>query len=367
MNQSSQYYYDIDEILRTYGSTVELDNLNLYPFTIVSAVGVVLNLFTCLVYRQSEFRVISVYQYFFVYAVTNIVLCLFSCFNFLATSYRIISWSNSYWTQFYYNYIYSPGINICYFYSSVLDIFILLDRLAVFNVSIKNWFTRIRPNKMCLIGLVVCLVVDSPYFYVFMPSSVEKRIDANTNFTIWFASNTPFATSNIGRALSYLVYSIRDVLVLVIKVILNIVSTITLKRFLDKKLKIVSSNRIQPIEMSMAQVNNKSRIMTTELGSTTNPANKNETSSSYKATKANRNSAIMVIVICTISFITHLLTMTMILYANFNFNIYVFILYFLGDFCLPLKACIDFVVFFSFNNKFREACYRILRIRGVTS
>lgn len=361
MNQSDESYsYNLDELLTTYGSTPFLDNLNLYPFTIFSALGLLLNLFTCFVYRQHEFRAVSIYQFFFIYAVTNVVLCLFSCFNFLATSYRIISWSNSYWTQFYYNYIYSPGINICYFYSSVLDIFVLIDRIAYFKVSVRTWFRKCSPFKMCLIGLIGCLIIDSPYCYVFMPGSVVVRLNSTTNFTIWFASTTPFATSTVGKVLSYLVYSIRDVQVMLIKVALNIISAYILKQFLDKKLTIVRSNTIIMADLPTTQSRRKSRV-----ASLTESKSLAATALSKKAEKANRNSTLMVIILCMMSICQHILTMVMILYAYFFFNIYVFILYFLGDFCLPFKAFIDVFVFFAFNKKFREASYRMLRIRDT--
>jgi hypothetical protein len=77
-SKSSYTYYDLEEFLADYGSTFGLDAFSLYPFTIVSLSGFVLNVFSWLVFLDAEFNEIPLKKYMRVYTSTNSILCFFS-------------------------------------------------------------------------------------------------------------------------------------------------------------------------------------------------------------------------------------------------------------------------------------------------
>jgi hypothetical protein len=162
-------------------------------------------------------------------------MCFLLIFNFAYVSYRLFPWGNSFWAQAYYDFVYGNVSSVFYFFGSMLDIVILIDRIANFNKKVKERLTNLSPYKVGAIVLVVCLVIDMPYFILYMPGEVVAQINATTTFTIWFSATTPLATSRIGAALIFVCYGLRDVGVVVIEVFLNLVSMFYLKQFLNKK------------------------------------------------------------------------------------------------------------------------------------
>lgn len=354
VNYTTYTYYDLEYLLRTYGSTWTLDILNLTVFTAVSVIGLILNLFGLVVFLdKSEFN-IPLYQYIRVSLVANSILCLASVFNFLATSYRLIAWSNSYWTQAYYNYVYSCIINLSYFYVSVLDIVILLDRIANFDKRFKTWF-KLSPYTICIVIFVICALIDSPYYFVFMPGSFTAYLDRNTTFTIWFANTTPFAQSPVGRIVNFTLCAVRDGLVMIIHIVLNIISIHMLKNHLRKK---------KRITQGPGTLIGNVTFLREHLTNSTEQVVVNKMSSKDAAAKADLNATLMVIIMCILSICAHVFTLTMILYSNLHFNLLVFILYFIGDFFLPLKAMLDFFLLLRFNKKFKQISCRLLKLGG---
>ena len=183
-NSTNLTYYTIDFLLTTYGSTWILDNLNLYLFTIVSIFGLFVSILSLLVFQDKEFN-IPLYAYLRVHSINNTILSLISIFNFIYSSYRILSWSNAYWTQVYYNYIYIPLSVLSYFYSSALSVIILLDRISYFVNRVKIIFL-FSPYRMSLVIFLICFIINFPFNFVFTPTSFTGNIDSNTEFTVWF-------------------------------------------------------------------------------------------------------------------------------------------------------------------------------------
>src|SRR5690606_39045669 len=131
----------LDEWLTIYGHYYWLDYLWFYPNTLFSIMGVILNLFSFYVFRDTETFNIPFYEYLRVYCINSAIANFFDIILFTANSYRLFMWANAYWSHFYYLYIYLPIVNVNYFYGTFLDIFITLDRIAKFNQSVKDWFT----------------------------------------------------------------------------------------------------------------------------------------------------------------------------------------------------------------------------------
>ena len=196
-NQTIGYFYTLDDLLTSYGSTWILDILNLYLFTIISILSLIANLISFIIFCKM-INSLPLNQYLRVYCVSNVCISLVSVFNFLATSYRLINWSNSFWTQAYYNYVYTPVANLSYFYSGVLDIVILLERIAIFNKLVKTYLDKLSPTFVCTVLFALCTFIDFPYFFVYVPFSFTAKLDANTSYTIWFSDASPFAKSIAG-------------------------------------------------------------------------------------------------------------------------------------------------------------------------
>ena len=325
-NQTTGYYYTLDDLLTSYGSTWILDILNLYLFTTISVFSLIANLFSFIIFCKME-NSLPLNQYLRVYCISNVVLSLVSVFNFLATSYRLISWSNSFWTQAYYNFVYTPISNLSYFFSSALDVVILLERIAIFNKTVKIYLDKLSPTLVCIVLFALCTIIDFPYFFVFAPNLFTGKLDENTSITVWFADITPLAKSQLGRILTFSFYAIRDFINMIVQIALSIFSTVLLKKYLNKKMKIINSNF----------------------------------SNFKQVSKSDTNAVIMVTVVCILSICSHIFMIVSIIYSFFNLNIIVFVLYFVCDFFLTLKGLLDIFVFLTFNKKFRSVSLQIIR------
>jgi hypothetical protein len=237
-SNSSNYFYTLDAVLTKYGSNFYLDLFNLVPFTLVSTIGFVLNTLSFVIFLDQEFKGIHLYSFLRVYSINNMIMCFLNIFNFMYSSIRILPWSNSYWTQIYSNYIYIPITNLNYLFGSLLDIVILLNRISYFNVFVKRHI-KLSPPKICLIAFIVSLIVEFPFFFVFMPNSHTSVLRDGSTFTIWFGDVTRFSQTEIGTITTFITYGLRDILVMLIILVLNIISAWLLKRHLRAKTRLV--------------------------------------------------------------------------------------------------------------------------------
>jgi hypothetical protein len=67
---------------------------------------------------------------------------------------------------------------------------------------------------------------------------------------------------------------------------------------------------------------------------------------------------------CILTIMEHILVLLSTVYPYFNLNLLVFIFNEACNFFYPLKRCIDFVVFYCFNVKFKKVCKKIFGTRS---
>jgi hypothetical protein len=81
-----------------------------------------------------------------------------------------------------------------------------------------------------------------PLFLAYAPFSVTVKLNATTPFTIWFASASPyFSKQLIGVVWIALIVLIKDLLVMILQLALNMVSIVLLKRHLGKKIQLTAT------------------------------------------------------------------------------------------------------------------------------
>jgi hypothetical protein len=289
-SNSSQTYYTGDffnkenDLLAAFGSTPALDVFNFLPFTITSTIGLIMNILAFLVFQDSEFNV-RLYAYLRVYCLNNACLCFLNIFNFTFSSIRLFSFANSYWAQVYYNYIYTPVITLNYFFGSVVDIIILLDRIGHFDKRIKPCI-KLSPYWICIIAFLGCFLINFPYNILYEPGSITVNLNATITFTLWTSLPTSFASSRLATILVYVVAGLREILVFVIQISLNFVSVFLLKRYLNRKKRIAvhtglianprNASAIRHVSFSahpnpsaaVTPISNQGRILRSELKAT---------------------------------------------------------------------------------------------------
>lgn len=347
-------YYTLEQILEYYGSTPFLDTFNLYPFTIVAVLSVLLNTASFIIFMQRDFDTLPLYTYLRVYSFNNIIYCLPNLLNFTYSTIRYLPWSWSYLPQFFYSFIYCPIINLSFSYANVLGIFILLDRVATFKKELKRYLNRAK--LLCLIGILGCMISEIPSYLQYDVALITYRLNRTTDWSFWFSVDSQFALEEPGKTLVIINIVVRDGLTVLIEIGLNFYSVALLKSHMAKRKRI----------LSLGVVDNMS-VMPTVV----NPATKLDTNNSRKKSiKQNRssvdlNATIMVIFISTLSLSEHAASLTGYIYPMFDYNLTTYILFTVSNFMGPLRRLVDFFVFFYFNKIFKRVCLRILTIQSV--
>jgi hypothetical protein len=350
---SSYQYYTTDEIFLKYGSTWALDVLNLYPYITVSSLGVLLSILALIIFQDSEFNT-PLYVYMRVMSAVNILQSSLNIFNFAFTTLRIIPISNTYAAQFFFNFIFSPVASTCYFYSSVLGLIILLDRISYFKFEFKSLFI-ISAYKISAIALAVCIIINSPSFFAYVPTTRTFKLSATETFTIWLSFNSTFGFTLLGKILLIIVDSIRDILVMILEVTLNILSMHLLHKHLNMKRKLHNMTAVTSKEL-----NKTSAVFQAALSA----LRKKDVIS-----KSDLRATMMTIVMCLSSIVMHVLLAVSIIYPYFGYNINVLIFSFVTNFMLPVKCVVDFFTFYFFNVNFKRVLNRYARVYvfGISS
>lgn len=330
-----------DRMLIKPDSSRVLSLFNLYPVTITSCLSFTMNTISLVIFLTGKFKSFRLFQYIHIYLINSLIICLLSSFSFIFSSHNLIHWSNTYSAQFFYNYIESPLLDLSYFYGSVLEIYIILDRIYIFVPQLYN-LPKPGVYKVCLVTLLVCVIIDSPSF---MSNTVQPIQLNGPNETIWLGAKTEFSYSNFGMNLLMVLHVVRTLIIFAIEMILSCLCILLLRRSIKKKIKFKArfSNRIAVFDR------------TTPVAGTTRQKSilkKRDESSMV----CQQQMTIMVIIICLISSIEHSFVIVSYLYCK------IFLLRTISSFVHPFKHLFDFFAFLYFSKRFQQSFASIFKL-----
>jgi hypothetical protein len=315
------------------------DVLYLYPSTIISIIGSILNIFCVVVYFKKEFGS-SMFFYFRVLSVCYLIQNLAGIPYSLCNAPRYISEENRKLCAEYLTANIIFGSLLTY-YESVLEIAIVLDRLKTFNNTI-NKHLRLTPQKFSIILFIICFIVDLFYMFVFTPKefswynhrengTLEKR-------TVWFVVTSDFALSNISRIFIILTYFVREFVTILFSVLFSIFLLMYMRTYFKNKAKIVKKS--------------KSKSTLPNVSSTV------KSSSARNSTKQLSNSEekfiLMVIFQCSLTILTRTNLFTCCLLALFSYDALTQIWCAVADFNILFTASVSFFINFFFNKLFKK-------------
>lgn len=329
----------LDHLLTAYGSTWALDIVNFYPFIIISTIGLALSVLCFVIYLDPKLD-IPLYKYMRVHSVVSAAMCALSIFWFINCAFRVAPFTNSYWTQIASINVILPLTNLLYFYSSLLDIATLIERITIYNAALKRRFSW-SPYKLSAVMFVACVVLDSGYFFFYSPGCTIYPIDNQTNFTVCYFSDSDFSRGLFGQFITYFLIAFRDILLLVAIIVLNIVLNVLFKRFLEKKGRLVGPIVVQNNSQPRSDQNDGN-----EASNSNN--NRGVRNSEKKLTK-------MVTIICVLSTLEHIFVIIGVIVNLFNPSLVIqSACLAIGALFWPLKRCIQFYVYVAFNHRFRD-------------
>ena len=342
-NQTIEYFINMWYLKTT--SSELTDCLFLYVYTPINVIGFFLNLTNFLIFSNEEFNT-NLYKYLRFYCLDSALLNFISSFAVLYKSTRLSAFSKVYFSVFIFSYIYSDIVNTIYFINSILDLIILIDRIALFKPKFK--FDKFNPYFICIIITIICTVINIPYFMLFTPVYFYAEFNNQTVTKFYYYGLSKFGSSDIGKNFSYFLNGVRDAGTLLVEFILNIVSLILLKEYLNKKKKLIkiSSNATKHSNLEIKSVNqNGSRLNSDHTTPTLRPKEKNISNRELKANA-------MVIFMCFMSSTEHLLILIAIISKLLFNGFFSSILIFLGNFGISLKHAMSFLTFYLFNKNF---------------
>lgn len=199
----------------------------------MSFIGLILSILCVVVFFKKEFK-LPMYDYFRVYSISNCVICFVSIFNALTTPYQIISFANTYVAIVYSVYVFLPVGNLCYFFNTILDIAMILDRIGIFVPRMKLIFSS-HPYKLSGLIFLVCTLIDAPYFFLWLPTSFELQLSDTDFYTVYSIDYTEFGYSKVGTIIVYIQYVLRDTLPTILIFIFSSISVVLLRSHLKKK------------------------------------------------------------------------------------------------------------------------------------
>ena len=320
-NETLYEYKDVDYWLKQFGSFWELDSVYLLLLSPLAFTGSILNFISFFALNQKDQEKSNFFNYFKYISLNAFLINLFETFLFIGCSHRYVSISNTYGALFYGNYFYLPITSTLNFYGSILDILINLERLSCFKTRIKSFF-RYPARYVCLIAFISCLLVNSPYFLINEPGVFDAPLSNSTYFRIYYWAITDYSQTLTGKTLNYVVYFIKDVLTFIVEISINISSIIFFKKYLKLKLTIntVSINGKIDVNLSLKE----------------------------------KKLTIMVISMCCLSFLTHSVYVTSVIYYFYYYDITANILGVSGEIAVMLKNFLNFFFLYSFNFRFRK-------------
>jgi hypothetical protein len=340
-----------DQLLDSFGTSLLIDYIYLIGLVPMSLIGSILCSINVLVFFQKEFKP-RIYFYYRILSIIQVVHLITSIFYGISYSPRVITLFNIEVSAFYTVY-YIPIANCCFYYSGLIEIAILLDRLIIFNAKIRSLYT-ISPQKMSFILFLVCFTVNFFYFFAFRAK--EETInyyDNRGNFVqqvVYLIRYSQIALTKYGKITMIIMYFVRDILTLVTSIFFNILSAYFLKKYLKNKARTSEASNLKLME-SLSKSNSTLIIINT------NNNNNFKTKSKEKA--ADRRTSVMVSILCAIG----ILTRTMLTVAEINFifstSYTAQLIYCIADFLIVMSSAISFIIFWCFDKNFKTGVKKL--------
>ena len=352
-------YESLETALNAYVSLIG-EYFWVFVYFPTAVVGFFCNLLSFIIFLQKDFN-IKLYSYFRLVSFVSIVNCLIaSVYPFsvvkrmgFISNFAFLAW------QCYFS---IPIGSLDYYYCSVLDILILLDRLSTFIQKLRDIYAKVNTRFLCIFSLVICIVINFPNNFVFEPGSIELYYYGQNNNTIemfrmTYALTSQFALSSFGQILTYLVYALRDVVTTLAVIILNIFNLIYLKNHLKKKNKIIKRASIFKTHVDQTDQSNTGNRKESNAG-----LNGNVKKSKTKQDNVDRKASIMVLVMCSMTTISNALVISSTIYFYFNMNAAANLFGQFAEYVCLFKFSSQIFVFYSFNSIFKAKLRTILRI-----
>ena len=350
-SESNQSFpaYSLDYWQTYLGSTWPIDSLYFYGLTSLGIVGFLMNASAYYVLRNKIFHTAVLFKYLRISVLNSLAISLFMIFVFIPSTYRIFDFTNSYGAMFYGSYLQVPIISVIYFNGHLLELSIIVERILNF-VSYPRIKRIIKFKYLWAIWLASSIVLNVPIFFSSYPTYIDVPLDDGSMQKFYYYGVTDFASSTVGKIILYCVYFVRDIMTLVLKTFLNGLLIYLIKKYINR------INNKPSVFIAIFSINESFDL----------PLNDNIRKEKAFLTDMEKNLTYMSIFMNVVSLFENVLNITS--YISYFFAFLTseasFYLYLFTYIVLALKQCTNLIIFYLFNNLFRQEfkkCFHFLK------
>ena len=340
-------YHDSEYWFSMIGQAPIFDYLYMYSLVPFFLIAFGFGLLSYWILLKKEFNKNSFFKYMRAYALNSLFLFAILTTTFIPFTKRVFKFTNTNEAIFYGWIFYLPWLSVFYINSSFIEICIVTERLLYFLPAKYKRIKVIGFNKFCIILFVVSLVISLPNYFLFYPAYMDVMLDKDTPFRVFLWGNTEFSLSLAGLIVTWIMYFLRDILGLVVKIVLNIKLVIMVRNYL---------NKIKLEKLAFAQKISSGLELHDKIAEA--PSNLNN--SGY-ISKTERNQTYIALFMCISSLFHHLLyTLSYILYFSNRIDIAGIILY-LALIALGVKHVFKFFILYKYKYLFRAELKKSLK------
>jgi hypothetical protein len=318
--------------------------LNATAIIITGVVGVALNITSLLVFNRKEFN-IPLYVFLRVYCVVGMLICAISItFPFFNNRILFFTTSTTVAAQTYVGQAYTYVSFFLIAITFLLDIVIVLDRIATFNSRVKKWFTRFSARQISAACVIFSIVFCFPV--AFSNGLYWKDIySARTGELIRiFLVSTRTTLSNhvAGIILLNFIYVCRNLVTLAADLALNFVSAYYFRMYAVKKNQLVKAKAAATTTGGNQSQEQQAR--TAKLESKT---------SNFKAEK---KATQLVITLSCISIVNKLILNVSFFLPYFTaYGVHISVMFYITNNFNTLRHVLSVITFYYFNKNFRNS------------
>jgi hypothetical protein len=370
MNQTE---FTFEDFLDSIGDVKIIDLIYLVVLPFIGLLGFFLNLTSMLIFFKNEFshpmfvyyRVLTIFYASHLFFLFPYGICFSPRYLYLPLPKKI----NTHFTAWF---VMSFTHFECYilYVTGCLECVIVLERMKDFSQFLKNKFT-ISPLKMSLIISLFCLLVEAflatEYVICAYPFKLYESIGNGSyneiNGEVYSVIISSITSSKVGFIIDILIFTVKDVVTLLISVMLNAISFFQIIKFLHKKevkfnspnLKITlssntrdTSNTSSSTSKSTSSISQKSLISSFTFNK-----------SKSKSHKSQKNLSLMITSLITLNIFVRLSDMVCLVYCLISLDLIASILGCINDLAIALNSSLPFFIFYKFNSKFRKEFHKI--------
>ena len=346
------------------GSTLTKEIMCLFITTPVSVLGFIFNIVAYAILSKKIFDKIDFYSYMRMYTLNSIVVNFLSAFLFTANSNHFFDFSYaSPIPSYYLSYVYIPMINLCMFFTILIEIVISIERINSLNrfshflLKFKE-ITKHKPRNVGVCILVGCAVINVQYFFNEEPTHADLSLNSTTILRMHYIETSYFSLSLFGTILNFCTYFIRDVVLLIIQCILAIISIYLIKKYFKKKKNMITNPSVSTTNRETVY----SEVSSLSASRISNRVQSNVLLIYENIAKADRNMTIMIVIMGLLSVLEHCLFITFVVLLNFFRSDTAYLLVMFGDLFISFKHFLNFFLLYLFNRLFRKELKKTLRI-----